>query len=161
MFFKMKKRTGNHSQDGVIYVSGDVVESEKNLCEMFPGKFERIDVPFEIFKRPEKSDVQKAAEEGAKDIKPKKKSKPKPVSDEEVLAIADEPDEEEDEEDKEPLGKDVTKNYKRAGEEDLKVFYKKFKGRWVTEAEDPFTALNKKPLKKDQVVPFIEKWLKG
>ncbi len=160
MFFKLKSRVGNHAQKGpdgkvVIYYAkdGNIIESNTDLSEKHPTKFERVDVPGSVKAdtKKKKSDVQKAAKKGAKDIAPKKEKEEEDLKEEE---------EEEEEKEQIPLGKNVTKSYKMAKDQDLKVFYKRYKGRFVTEAEDVFTAVNKKPLKKAEVNKFIEKWLK-
>jgi hypothetical protein len=57
-----------------------------------------------------------------------------------------------------PLGKDVTEKFDDAVENDLLVFYKSQKY-YVTEKDDVADVLNEKPLKKSEVVPFIENYL--
>ena len=158
MLFRLKPKTGNHAQKGpdgkiIIYCAkdGNIIESDIDLYAKFPNKFERADEVFASFdSKKKKPTVQKAV---------------KKEVEEPALEVADEPeevaDEPEEEKAQEPLGKDVTKNFPRAGEEDFKVFYSKGKGYFVTESDDPFTALNKKRLKKELVTKFIEKYLKG
>lgn len=168
MLFRMKEKVGSHSDvnskgELVTYKSGDVIETNVDLAKAFPEKFERVRVggetpplPENIKKSPrlenidtpkeEKSDIQKAAEKGAKD----------------VIPPAEEPEDEDDDEDDEekvPLGKDVTEKFPGTEEEKLKVFYKKGKGFFVTTAADPFTALNEKKLKKAKVEIFIDEFL--
>ena len=152
MYFKLKRKAGNHSQKdkngkAVVYVAkdGNVIESENDLIKMFPGKFELVEVvtaPVEVVKSAEnkKSDVQKIVEKVAKDISA-------PVKKEEKKA--------------EPIGKDVTEKHPLAEEQDFKVFYVKGKGYFVTEADDDSVALNKKGIKKEKVEAFIKKYLEG
>lgn len=151
MHFRLKPKCGNHSQmnekTGEIDIftadSGELIGSVVDLCKMFPNKFEQVDVPGAVLKqtKKQKDAVQAVAEKGAE-------------------GVADPNIDDDEDEDQKPLGKDVTRNYPIAVEQDFKVFYVKFKGRWITEADDPFKALNEKPLKKDKVIPFIEDYLK-
>lgn len=141
MLFKMKSGVGSHAEPGpdgrvVIHKAGDnaIIESDRDLVTMFPNKFERVD---EINPaKPEKSDVQKAAEEGFKGVMPP----------------ADPPAEQEEEE---PLGRDVTHRFPLAEEEDFKVFAKGG-AFFVVEADDPDVPLNDKPLKRKDVEQFVE-----
>jgi len=136
MYFKLKKGAGSHTQpdqNGELKVytadGGEVIKSDIDLCEKFPNKFERIDI-------------------GTDSV------------------IVDEPEENEDvvteqkeEEERKPIGKDCTAKFLIAQEQDFKVFYKRGKGYFVTEADDEFTPLNKKGLKKDDVEDFIIEYL--
>jgi len=168
MRFKLKSKVGNHTETDpktgnlVIYTPGDVVESESDLVARFPDKFERVTVGNEKAAvvqstetpEAEKTPVQKAAEEGAKDIQPEEpaeelKEEPKEESKKKVLKK------------KNPLGKDVTEKFPSAEEQELKVFYKKGKGYSITEAGDTSIALNEKPLKKSQIAKFVEEYLEG
>ena len=54
----------------------------------------------------------------------------------------------------------MTERFPRAEEEDFKVF-QKGGAFYVTEADDDEVALHDKPLKKAQVEPFVEQYLKG
>ena len=150
MYFKLKKGTGNHTQRNkkgelVTYTSagGEVIESDIDLTKKYPEKFEKVEIPgIEVSKK----EVEEAAKKGAEGIADPNKE--------------DEDNFDEDEEDeREPLGKDVTSKFPIAKEQDFKVFYKKGKGFFVTEADDEFTALNKKGLKKVDVESFIEEQL--
>ncbi len=40
--YRLKKRCGEHVEDGHTYVAGDKVVSTRNLVEIFKGKFEKI-----------------------------------------------------------------------------------------------------------------------
>ena len=169
MYFKMKDGVGSHSEKDsktglpVVYKSGDIVKSDSDLAIRFPDKFERVNMgglketksaTVQDIETPEeeKSEVQQAAEEGVKDIQPPKKDEEEeqpPKKDEEEKKVKL----------RKKLGKDATAKFPRAEEEDFKVFYKKGKGYFVTESDEPFTALNKKPLKKAQVENFVEDYL--
>lgn len=39
---KFKNLGGNHDENGVIYVKGDIIESDRDLDEMFTHKFQRV-----------------------------------------------------------------------------------------------------------------------
>jgi len=158
MLFKLKPGVGNHAEtdpktgETKIYNAkdGEIIESQHNLCQLFPDKFESVTVGGAPL---EKIEVQKAAEKGAKDILPKQES-----NEEETEEI------EEKEEEKGEivlLGKDVTEErFPEAKEQDFKVFHsKEYKGYFVTGFENIATSLNKDPLKKKEVIPFIEKYL--
>lgn len=41
--FRLLPKTGPHKEGGVIYRAGDVVESEINLVQSFPGKFVQVE----------------------------------------------------------------------------------------------------------------------
>lgn len=170
MRFKLKQGVGNHTETDpktgrpVTYKSGDgqIIESDSDLVARFPEKFERVVVGGEaVVQDPstpeeEKTPVQEAAEEGAKDVMP-------PEEPEVEEPEAEEPDEDEaDEPEGKPVpkgAKDVTDKFPRAEEEELKVFYKKGKGFFVTEEEETSIALNEKRLKKAQVEEFIDDYL--
>ncbi|MHA1170342.1 MAG: hypothetical protein ACTSRU_21145 [Candidatus Hodarchaeales archaeon] len=135
----MKKNVGNHTQRDkagelvtITSKGGEIIELDNDqgdLCKMFPGKFEEVKIP-----------GTKSNQEDEEKPRPKKKvvrRKKKSVS----------------------LGRDGTSKFSIAEEQDFKVFYKAGKGWFVTEADDPFVALNKKPLKKDEVEEFIEEYL--
>lgn len=40
--FRLKARCGDHVEDGVTYVAGDKVMSNRNLVKLFRNKFERV-----------------------------------------------------------------------------------------------------------------------
>lgn len=132
MKFKLKKGVGNHAEKDdagnvVIYkaIDGAVIESKTDLAKRHPDKFERVTIDKPSVPAP----VQKAAEEGAKDLKP------------------------------EPLGKNVTEKFSLAAENDFKVFYKRGKGYMVTESVNEYIALNDKKLKKADVEEFIDEFI--
>jgi len=146
MKFRLLPKVGNHAETGedgspCVYKPGDIVESDRDLVDAFPGKFERVvdgveDTHANPFKptTKEKTAVQKAAEEGAKDV-----GAPDP-------------------EDPNPLGREVTKRFPTALDEDFLVFADG--GAFsVAEADEPTVPLNDKPLKRKDVGSFIRKYL--
>lgn len=147
MKFRLLPKAGDHAEAGaggvaLAYRAGDIVESDRDLMEAFPNKFERVDVaeepasPSTPFKpsAEEKTAVQKAAEEGAKDVSPPEDPKSN------------------------PLGRDVTKRFPKALEEEFLVFADG--GAFsVSEADEPAEALNNKPLKRKDVDSFIREYL--
>jgi hypothetical protein len=155
MLFKLKPGVGNHSEKDpktgkvTIYHSkdGEIIDSDKNLCQIFPDKFEQVNVGGVVVQdvntpKKAKTPVQKAAEKGAKDIAPPKETEKKKTA--------------------KSLGRDITeKNFPEVGEQDFKVFYTPRKGYFVTENEDISVAINDTPLKKDEVTAFVENYLKG
>ena len=169
MYFKLLPKAGNHSEgkgkNMVIYEAGQVFESDCDLAAMFPNKFVEVEGleavgHAQAAAAPEeaKTDVQKAAEEGAKDLKPpadpetsqEEPPKETPPAPEAPAAPAPAG---------EPLGRNVTKRFQRAVEEDLQVFANGNEF-FVVEADDPGRALNDKPLKRKDVLAFIEDYLK-
>lgn len=193
MKFRLLPKVGDHAEAGpageaLTYTAGDIVESDRDLVEAFPAKFELVEElkvnPFKPTAE-EKSDVQKAAEKGAQDILPQlKKGSPVTMvghdnpgkvfkvfkngkvqvklfdgsmvtfSPEDVTLTQEEPEEEN------PLGRDVTKRFPKAVEEDFLVFADG--GAFsVVEADEPTEGLNDKPLKRKDVDPFIRKYLEG
>jgi len=151
MYFKLLPKSGSHAQPGddgevVIYEAseGRIIESKNDLVKMFPNKFKKVDLGSLIqtadTPEKEKTPVQKAAEEGAKDVMPPEKPKKKKEK---------------------YLGEDCTSKFPSVEEQALKVFYAKGKGYFITEDDDPFVALNKDNLKKEEVDFFVKDYLKG
>ena len=152
MYFKLLPKTGSHSESGpsgkvVTYIASDgkVIESENDLVKMFPEKFEKVNVSG----APELPTVEQKApvlplaslqETASKKAKGAKVSK-------EVLAES-------------KLGRDVTKRFPHADEEDFKVFSTGGEF-FVVEVDEPDIALNPQPLKRGQVEAFVDKYLKG
>lgn len=149
MKFRLLPKVGDHASPGPggttrIYHAGDVVESDINLKEMFPGKFEEWveEIPSLKPTKEQKEAVQKAAEKGAEEIASKPESKPETKT--------------------EPrsLGRDVTSRFPLAEEQDCLVFADG--GAFnVVEKDDPTMVLNDKPLKRKDVEPFIRQFLEG
>lgn len=40
--FRLRKKCGDHNEEGVNYVAGDIVKSTRNLEKMFKNKFDRV-----------------------------------------------------------------------------------------------------------------------
>jgi len=168
--FKLKPGVGRHTQKnpktGVIETfeakDGKVILSAVDLVEMFPDKFDRVSVgddPVVPF-----NDIQEAAEKGASELAPATDdSEPLEDTDSEEDSqdddVDDVDDDEEEDDEPEPLGVDKTEQFDIAVEQDFKVFYKKGKGYFVADADEPFVALNKKKLTKAKVEKFIDSLL--
>jgi hypothetical protein len=148
MLFKLLPKVGNHTEGDKVYTSGDVVESDLELDKVFQGKFERVK-GFTASTPDTQAAVQAAAEEGAKDVA----APPAPPPNQEVSDSK--PPKVES-----PLGRDVTKRFPEAQEQDYLVFSDGGKFH-VAEADDPAFAINDKPLHKKEVIPFVEKLLQG
>lgn len=169
-----------------IYKAGDIVESDMDLVAAFSGKFQLVEDgpvksnPFQPMAP--KGAVQKAAEKGAGDLLPTLKAGDRVVVDanEEPGTVVQVfkngkikvefgdgsketfPSEEVslslEDEDPNPLGRDVTKRFPKAVEEDFLVFADG--GAFsVVEVDEPTEALNNKPLKRKDVDAFIQKYL--
>jgi len=148
MYFKLLPKVGNHAQKDpktgkvTIYKSEDgcVIESDSDLVKKFPGKFERVkafDPAAEAAAQTEEEEVEEAPQPSAPSNKKPAKKTTKP---------------------KKSVGKDVTEKFPEAKEEDFKVFLKG-SAYVVTEADDPSVPLNKKLLKKKEVMSFIKEYL--
>jgi hypothetical protein len=59
-----------------------------------------------------------------------------------------------------PLGQDITDAFQRAYDEGFRVFVNATGKHSVTKRDNPNTALNRKPLTKDEVEGFVGQWLK-
>lgn len=166
MLFRLKKKCGDHAQDGKIYKSGDIVETDIDLCALFRNKFERA---YE----------QELKDTGKEDTTAKKPNIPSPLGkDDEVVeeiisdslpkdeveteeAVSDflleddEPDK--NAEDETEHGKDVTSEFPTAVKLRLKVFEK---SKWyvVVDVSDG-SVLNVKKLREKEVQSFIEQYL--
>ena len=146
MKFRLLPKAGTHSETGDkgqlrIYKAGDIVESAQDLVMMFPNKFqlvedEEVQTPSFNPSKEQKAAVAEAAKKGGVEV-----SAP------------------EEEEDSNPLGRNVTKRFPLAKEQDFLVFSEG--GAFhVTEADDPKDPLNDKPLKRKDVEGFIEQYLR-
>ncbi len=130
MYFKLLPKVGSHSETDdkgklITHRSEDgyVFDTDLDLIQMFPNKFERVQVGPDVPKPPESKKPSKAEEDASN-----------------------------------PLGRDVTKRFPKAAEEDFKVFADGG-AFFVCESDDPTKALNDKPLKKAQVEKFVEEYL--
>jgi len=154
--FKLNAKAGSHAETDAngqirIYNPGDIIETESDLVTMFPGKFEKV----LVMKEGEKPSVgtalpvPKTVTKQTPTEKPAKSTEtgvgatetPAPVS--EVKS----------------LGRDVTKRFPLALDEDFQVFADGG-AFFVTESDAPQTPLHPKPLHKKDVEPFIKKYLK-
>lgn len=117
------------------FVAGDVIQSEKDLVLLFPNKFQRIDGEFA-----QEPTVNQAGHAN----RTKGEHIPTPEEKDSVV-----------------LGKDITSKIKIARENDLKVFLTEDAKYYVVEADDVDVPIHPQPLLKKEVVPFIEKYLKG
>lgn len=41
--YRLKKGAGDHRSNGLIYSAGEVIESDRNLAELYPNKFEVVE----------------------------------------------------------------------------------------------------------------------
>jgi len=166
-YYKLLPKRGNHNQgetdkagNPIIYKPGDVIETDMDLVKMFPNKFVEVNVGGDnILPTVDKSEIQRAAERGAKDLKP---AEPDEVEeDEEEIEEEEVEEEEETKSNPVPDGAKLSKSFPEAEEQDLKIFYKRGEGYWVTEADDPkHNAINNKPIKKKvEVMAFVNEYL--
>lgn len=148
---KYTVKTGEHRDKGpdgkeVVYLAGDVVESEHELDKLFVGKF---------VKNPTEEPKPKKGTRRAVDLE---EDEDQPTQDkaEDAEDDAEEETEEEHHDEKEP--KDVTERFDLAVKNDLKVFFAgKAEGYTV---KDGKSVLNKKPLKtKAKVEKFLKEHL--
>lgn len=149
--YKLKGGQHNHS-DGKTYKKGDLVESEANLAEIFTNKFERI------------YETEEAPSVGTSFPSVKVSSAKSKVTIVDLPADSKEEDEEEfkeEDEEKEIVdrGKEVTKNFPVAVDQDLKVFKK---GRlYFVYDMDPAVPITEEGLTKAKVKKFIEDYLEA
>lgn len=161
MFFRLKAGAGPHADKkngkDVVYRQGDLIESDRDLRELFPSKFVRVMGSGEVVEYPKDDLIElEPKQAGEEDIEvPDEIPAPK------VLKTSLKASKKaEDSKTSASLGTNVTKKFPRAEEEDFSVFSKGGEF-FVTEADDPGKALNDQPLKKKDVQPFIEKYLKS
>jgi hypothetical protein len=138
---RYKVRFGTHREHGVIYKSGEIFESYSDLTKMFPGRFEVIDgkalvAPEPMTKalvRPVKGRNQAAVDLDVTADAELDDNNPPP------LAPA------------KPEGKDVTKHFPKAVEEDFRV-YKLQDGSYnVFDADDLSRPVNDEKLTKPEI----------
>lgn len=139
-FYKLMPNAGSHvmgagSQYRVLTVADNaVINSEVDLAKLFPNKFEQIGIP---------ETTQEATEDGSGLTQKPDTTLPSTEVKDSVV-----------------LGKDITKQLSIARKNAFKVF-QNGDVYYVVEADDVDTPLHPEPLKKKEVVPFIEKYLKG
>lgn len=129
----------------------DIVETDLDLVELFPGKFQEVGLIPEAF------GISPAEMKEFKEWQAAKREKETPptvVVDEVTITHDKEEGKGEAGEVLSPLGTDVTKDFPAAGTADLLVFVQDDMY-FVTEKEDPTKALNESPLEKKQVRKFI------
>ena len=149
--YKLKGGQHNHS-DGKTYKKGDLVESEADLTKIFTNKFEKVYETEEEASPGVSFPAVKVAQ-----AKSKVTVVDLPVDSKEEEEKELEEVEEKIEEKPEKRGKEVTKNFSEAVEQDLKVF-KKGRQYFVYDM-DPAVPLNEKGLNKGQVKKFITDYL--
>lgn len=138
MFFKVK--SGLHKDGDKVYKVGSLIESDKDLSQIFKNKFEKVETKTEVI-TPNKGltpslpsvDIDKGAGEPST---PASKSNEQPNSD---------------------FGKDITKQFPKAKEIGCKVFEKQNKLFLLDEVDGEI--LNAEPLNKDEIDKFIKQYL--
>jgi len=145
MLFRLKEHCGQHVEDGKVYKSGDVIETERDLPTIFhgkdakgrnrDGKFERVHEDLKDTGKKDTSRVQRPNIPPG--VSPKQETK---VADEESVH-----------------GKDVTSEFPTAEKVDVKVFEK---SRWFTVVDmQDNSVLNEKKLRRKEVEPFLGQYL--
>jgi len=159
MKFRLKKRVGSHIQNGKRYKSGDVVESEIDLCKIFVGKFERaheeeledtgkMDTSIRKPQIPLPNSVPPPEDKGGDN------TLSKPLSS--MASVPDEAIEEEEEVEESEHGKDITDEYPTAKEIAVKVYEK---ASWcVVVDNDDGEVLTVKKLRRKDVEDFLNEY---
>jgi len=134
MLFKLKKRCGDHYQNGKRYRAGDIVESSLDLCVRFPAKFERdfaAEQKANTAPAVSKPNIPPPVDKGGD------KNKPSPLSTK--------------------YGEDVTSKFPTAEEVEVLVFEK---SKWYTVVDKADgEVLNEKKLRRKDVEPFLGQYL--
>lgn len=169
------KKTGDEKIDQArvlqtrVYKKGEIFESEKELDKIFQNKFQRISSgdsealsmghpnTREIADDPDSNyDIM---DEQAQELKSHKGLDPDAPRAKRLqgraAAMAAEDEDEDDEPVESDLGEDVTTDFPEAKKAEMKVFRdgKKFN---ISEASDPETAINKKPMTKTEATKFLK-----
>lgn len=139
---------GSHTQDNVTYSVGDVVETNMNLIEMF-GELK--------FKRAFELEMAAKMESSPTSAKKKKDSDVEDDVDEDDVDFVEPKEPTIDK--VEPLGDDLTARFSVAKKNGYLVF-KKGNKFTVAAGDKPGVALNKKGMKRSEVVKFIEGLIK-
>lgn len=121
-----------HIAQGRAYQKGDIVESNSDLTQRFPLKFERLTAS-EVVEAP---------------------SRAVPIPSEAPVAVPSAKGG-----GMTPFGEDVSEDFPIAGESDLQVF-QKGTSLFVVDPDQPAKALNPKALKGTEVSKFIRTFLK-
>jgi len=153
------------AQTGETYEKGDIVESEHNLKRAFPGKFKKLSAEEDSSSKPKKLAVEEAAPkarkakgaksrsvEPDKDNESKSKSKKKTKKKSKTPSIRDRLKK------KTNLGKDVTAGFPAALQRSLRVLRTDDSKYNVVHEDDPFNALNEKPMNKVRTTLFCERY---
>lgn len=145
MLFRLKEKCGHHVEDGKIYKSGDIIETERDLPTIFhgkdakgrnrSGKFERVHENLKDTGTKDTSRIQRPNIPPG--VSPKQKTK---VANKESAH-----------------GEDVTSEFPTAEKVEVKVFEK---SRWFTviDTQDD-SILNEKKLRRKEVELFLEQYL--
>jgi hypothetical protein len=146
---------GTHNHYGTIYKKGEILESDRDLTKVFRGKFKKVEASTPVSKGEvfNPLDVVVNPQPPVEDDKPSEEpTAPKTPEDEKNGAPAADSLERAE-------GKDVTKDFQEAIDEEVRVFQK---GAWYNvydgAAEDLGHPLNDKGLRKKDVSKFIKKW---
>lgn len=164
-----KRKFGGHSQGGRSYETGDIVESDSDLCLRFPGKFERVDekissstgevdtaakvqrkpnIPVRNTLAPVKTQEQEEPEEleEVEDNTEKDESNDEKVTEEEVTPHPE-------------FGEDITKDFPEAAASRLKIYINKA---WCQVVDDDNgSVLNDKKLRRNEIEDFIKQYSSG
>jgi len=164
--FELKAQSGPHvdrsTGDKIVYEPGEVIHSEKDLCEMFPHKFIEIGVSKRATIKKKKSKLRPSEaeptslndEDEEKIHKKQLKAKQEEIDDEDD---DDDTDTEETSEDEsapkkhKKFGKDITEEFETAVKADLKVFTKNGKF-YVVDSDNPDKVLPHGKLKSHKLV---------
>jgi hypothetical protein len=146
-----KVKAGSHQEGGKIYKAGDVVQSYNDLDHMFPGKFEVLgDRVHSSAPAPVISTGGNVARNSAPQARPvEAEEEPEEANPPPLAAKA------------KPTGRDVTKHFPKAVEEDFRV-YKTPAGNYnVYDADNLAKPCNPRPISKAEVDACIRSTLAG
>ena len=154
MLYRLKGGNHNHS-DGKTYKNGDIIDTDVDLAKKFPHKFEPIHDELEASEGtpfPSISITRPKSKVTVVDMPTEEETKEDtPVADVEAETGEKKAGEKVD------RGKDVTKKFPSAVENELKVFEKGRK--FFIYDLDPNAPLNEKGLTKAKAVKFIQEYL--
>lgn len=147
MFFRIKPKCGEHTEEGRTYGPGDVIKTKKDLCKIFVGKFEKVfdedkkkDTGHKIPKiaTPDAPSVEAESDKGKTKSDPASKSSQKNAK-----------------KNSKKYGVNVTEDFPLAEEKDLRV-YEKAKVFSIIESDSEGKKILLKKTTKKDVVNFIE-----
>lgn len=143
MFFKMRDNVGPHEQDGKVYKSGDIIETDRPLDEMFPLKFDELPDP--------EWDKRKETRRKPAIATPKTKKRDKVDAETEDVTPSKESASTSSE-----YGEDVSDQFEGAAKAELQVFVKH---NWYTVVDpEDGTVLTETRIRKNQVPAFLDKY---